>query len=281
MSLTLGALALRTRPRSKKLVDEIVPFNIKHHAESDACDLLIEVDRLADIRAHVTPDNHARVCAYLAACADYATDAEDKDKQLRIVQGVRSGRAVWWAAWPHRRVPEANGSVRRVLLRLPRRVKRAPHGHQAQRQRGHQGLSGRSAEGQVRGWPFGGAAALAVGVHLPDPERACRTLLKQMAFMMGQARVAVAEYETELLGDSELMELAGNQKARYRCCCRLHAGDDDGSHATAHAQLSRFFRDLARDLDVQDAKSPDDIYKTHLVEGGALPARLPLLVGQR
>ena len=35
----------------KALVDEIVPFNVKHGSEPEACDLLMEVDLLPQVRA--------------------------------------------------------------------------------------------------------------------------------------------------------------------------------------------------------------------------------------
>jgi hypothetical protein len=34
----------------KALVDEIVPFNVKHGSEPEACDLLMEVDLLPQVR---------------------------------------------------------------------------------------------------------------------------------------------------------------------------------------------------------------------------------------
>jgi hypothetical protein len=51
------------------LAREIVPFNMAHNAEADACDLLMELERIGDIVAHVDKTNYARVCLYLTTYA--------------------------------------------------------------------------------------------------------------------------------------------------------------------------------------------------------------------
>lgn len=55
------------------LVDEIVPYNIKHHAEPEAVDLLLEVERLPTLLQYVDETNYERIALYLQACAHYAT----------------------------------------------------------------------------------------------------------------------------------------------------------------------------------------------------------------
>ncbi len=91
---------------SLKLVDAIVPFFMKHNAETDACDLVIEVkffvffchccrclpllrwcsapqvDRVDTLVQYVTDDNQSRVCSYLVACSEYTSDIDDKKKLL-------------------------------------------------------------------------------------------------------------------------------------------------------------------------------------------------------
>ncbi len=61
----------------KALVEEIVPFNIKHNSEPEACDLLMEVDLLPDILQHVNENNYNRVALYLLNCANYVPEPED------------------------------------------------------------------------------------------------------------------------------------------------------------------------------------------------------------
>ena len=48
---------------------EVIPFNMQHNAEADACDLLMELERIGDIVEHVDKTNYARVCLYLSTYA--------------------------------------------------------------------------------------------------------------------------------------------------------------------------------------------------------------------
>ncbi len=61
----------------KALVEEIVPFNIKHNSEPEACDLLMEVELLPDILEYVNENNYNRVALYLLNCANYVPEPED------------------------------------------------------------------------------------------------------------------------------------------------------------------------------------------------------------
>jgi 26S proteasome regulatory subunit N1 len=53
----------------KELVDAIVPFNVKHNSEPEACDILMEVDAVADIIEHAHEANFQRISLYLTQCA--------------------------------------------------------------------------------------------------------------------------------------------------------------------------------------------------------------------
>ena len=66
---------------------EIVPFNITHNAEPEACDLLLEVERLSDILGYADEANYQRICLYLLSNADYAADPEDAEI-LRVVLSI-------------------------------------------------------------------------------------------------------------------------------------------------------------------------------------------------
>ena len=48
-----------------ELVKEIIPFNMQHNAECEACDLLMEVERLVTLEEYVDEQAHERVCLYL------------------------------------------------------------------------------------------------------------------------------------------------------------------------------------------------------------------------
>src|SRR5699024_1426596 len=60
------------------------------------------------------------------------------------------------------------------------------------------------------------------------------TIQKQIAFMIGRQQIVLN------IDDSDLLEIASN------------------------SQLNSHFLTLARELDIMEPKTPDDIYKTHL-----------------
>jgi len=60
-----------------ELVNEIIPFMMKHNGEHEACDLLYEVDQLARIESHVDEVNYSKVCSYLIPTAVYVDESED------------------------------------------------------------------------------------------------------------------------------------------------------------------------------------------------------------
>eukprot|EP01088_Endostelium_zonatum_P017554 TRINITY_DN5224_c0_g1_i1.p1 TRINITY_DN5224_c0_g1~~TRINITY_DN5224_c0_g1_i1.p1 ORF type:complete len:968 (-),score=277.39 TRINITY_DN5224_c0_g1_i1:82-2985(-) len=62
-----------------QLVDQIIPFNMTHNAEPEACDLLMEVEQLPRIIDHVDTTNFERVCAYLIACSSYVPEPTDTE----------------------------------------------------------------------------------------------------------------------------------------------------------------------------------------------------------
>ena len=64
-----------------------------------------------------------------------------------------------------------------------------------------------------------------------------RTVKKQLCFILGRHRAFSIEEENE-----DLLNLMGNDK------------------------LSSHYRQLARDLSVEEAKAPKDVYKMHLIE---------------
>jgi len=167
----------------KALVDEIVPFNVKHGSEPEACDLLMEVDLLPQIMEHINDANYSRIALYLTSCAAYVPEPDDS-------------------------------MVYQVVYDIYRKVDRY-------------------------------SEALRVAIRLNDSKMAQEVLdacddelhKKQLCFMI--ARNGALNLTTE---DDSLTELLGN------------------------AQLSEHFLSLARDLDVFEAKTPEEIYKTHLTE---------------
>ena len=51
--------------RLPTLVFDIVRYCLEHNAESEACDLLMEVEEVERIMEFVTEETHERVCLYL------------------------------------------------------------------------------------------------------------------------------------------------------------------------------------------------------------------------
>ncbi|KAJ1568792.1 proteasome regulatory particle base subunit, partial [Cladochytrium tenue] len=56
---------------------EIVPFFLKHNAEADACDLLLELENLDRLVDHVDAESHRRVCLYIVSCVPYVAPPDD------------------------------------------------------------------------------------------------------------------------------------------------------------------------------------------------------------
>lgn len=47
------------------LTKQIVPYNMAHNAEAEACDLLMEIERLDLLEQYVDENIYPRVCLYL------------------------------------------------------------------------------------------------------------------------------------------------------------------------------------------------------------------------
>jgi 26S proteasome regulatory subunit N1 len=54
-----------TKDELFKLAEDIVQFYMKHNAEADACDLLMEIEQLDVLFKYVEKDTYQRVCLYL------------------------------------------------------------------------------------------------------------------------------------------------------------------------------------------------------------------------
>ncbi|VDM78866.1 unnamed protein product, partial [Strongylus vulgaris] len=59
------------------LARDIVMHNMKHNAEVEACDLLIEIERLDLLMEYVEDVDHQRVCLYLLSCAPLTPDPDN------------------------------------------------------------------------------------------------------------------------------------------------------------------------------------------------------------
>eukprot|EP00124_Ichthyophonus_hoferi_P001063 Ihof_evm3s49 gene=Ihof_evmTU3s49 len=59
------------------LAEEIVPYCMRHNAEAEACDLLMEIERVDLLEKYVEKEDYPRVCLYLISCVNYVPEPED------------------------------------------------------------------------------------------------------------------------------------------------------------------------------------------------------------
>lgn len=74
------------------LIKDIIEFDCKHHAEIQACDMLMEIDRLELLPQHIDNSTYQRICLYLSSCVKFVENIE-ATKILRLVtdQYIRFG----------------------------------------------------------------------------------------------------------------------------------------------------------------------------------------------
>lgn len=61
-----------------KLVHQIVPYNMRHNSESEAVDLLMEIEKLSLLEQYLdNEDACSRVCLYLICCVPYVADPDN------------------------------------------------------------------------------------------------------------------------------------------------------------------------------------------------------------
>jgi len=165
------------------LVQQIIPSQMKHHAEAEACDLLMEVERLDYLEQYVDKTAFNRVCLYLTSCVAYVPEPE-------------------------------NTNLLNTALKLFRKFDQYPH-------------------------------AMRIALQMNDPAKVQEIFLscqdpimqKQLAFMLGRHQHYLELDENEY---DEIIEIMSN------------------SHLNNH------FLNLGRELDIMEAKTPEDVYKSHL-----------------
>eukprot|EP00891_Asterochloris_glomerata_P006079 jgi/Astpho2/6079/e_gw1.00084.7.1_t len=188
-----------------ELVRQVVPYHMRHNAEPEAVDILLEVERLDWLAEHVDDKNYNRTCLYLTSCCSYLAEPDDA-AVLRSAYDIYLQRGKY---------PDAM----RVALRL-------------------------------------NDQQLIVGTV-----DACTDIStkKQLAFLMARQGV-LPSYEEEA---EEMQE--GTQAPR------LVISDNDLREElrkiNSNSRLSELYLALARDLDVMEAKTPEEVYKAHLTEG--------------
>jgi 26S proteasome regulatory subunit N1 len=167
------------------LAKMIVPSQMKHHAEAEACDLLMEVEQLEQLQQYVDESAYNRVCLYLVSCVPYVPDPE-------------------------------NTNLLTTALNIFKKFKQFPQAMRLALQ-----LNDKAIVEELFN-------------SCPDP-----IVQKQLAFMLGRHQFYL-----------ELPE----EREDY----------DDLTEIMSNSHLNNHFLNLARELDIMEAKTPDDVYKSHL-----------------
>uniref|UniRef100_A0A6G1SC44 26S proteasome non-ATPase regulatory subunit 2 n=1 Tax=Aceria tosichella TaxID=561515 RepID=A0A6G1SC44_9ACAR len=164
-----------------KLVHQIVPYNMKHNSESEAVDLLMEIEKLSLLEHYLdNEDACSRVCLYLICCVPFVADPDN--------------------------IMALNTAIR-IFLKFKKYSEALPVAVQL------------------------GDMDLIESILTTCPDRAVQ---KQMALQLGRQQIFIQN------ADQDLRDLMSN------------------------THLNENFLRLARELDIMEPKTPDDIYKTHL-----------------
>merc|ERR1719412_1501058 len=168
-----------------ELAKKIVPSQMKHNTEAEACDLLMEVEQLDLLHQYVDEDAYNRVCLYLVSCVPFVPDPE-------------------------------NTNLLKTAFQIFRKFDQFPQAMRLALQ-----LNDRNMVEEL----FNSCT---------DPH-----IQKQISFMLGRHQFYL-----------ELPE----ERDDY----------DDLTEIMSNAHLNNHFLNLARELDILEAKTPEDVYKTHL-----------------
>ncbi|XP_002120594.3 26S proteasome non-ATPase regulatory subunit 2-like [Ciona intestinalis] len=71
------------------IVTDVIPYDMKHNAETEACDLLMEIEKLDMLLNFVDKTTYTRVCLYLVSCVPYAAEPENTNLLQTAVQVFR------------------------------------------------------------------------------------------------------------------------------------------------------------------------------------------------
>ncbi|KAM1060857.1 hypothetical protein ACFX2J_025179 [Malus domestica] len=177
-----------------ELVQQIVAFHMKHNAEPEAVDLLMEVEDLDLLIEHVDKTNFKRTCLYLTSSARYLPGPDDV-----LVLDIAYTIYMKFEEYPN---------------------------------------------------------ALQIALFLDNMQNiknvftSCDDLLRKKQFCYILARHGISfELDDEMVAEDDdrevLQDIINNTK------------------------LSEGYLTLARDIEVMEAKTPEDIYKAHLLDGRA------------
>ncbi|XP_044728388.1 26S proteasome non-ATPase regulatory subunit 2-like [Chrysoperla carnea] len=173
------------RERLVALAEQIVPYNMSHNAEAEACDLLMEIEHLELLYKYVDENVYQRVCLYLHSCVPYVGDSE-------------------------------YSPLLKTALRLFIMFKQYPQALRLAMQ-----YNDRSLIEEI----FTSCTDVAIK--------------KQLACMLARQQIFI-ELSENTQDYDDLLEIMSN------------------------AHLNHHFLNLARELDIMEPKTPEDVYKSHL-----------------
>ncbi|EOX99514.1 26S proteasome regulatory subunit S2 1A isoform 6 [Theobroma cacao] len=177
-----------------ELVQQIVAFHMKHNAEPEAVDLLMEVEDLDLLVEHVDSTNFRRTCLYLTSAARYLPGPDDM-----LVLDI---------AYTIYLKFEEYANALQIALFLDNLQ------------------------------------------HVRQVFESCDDLLRKKQFCYILARHGIAfELDDEMCAEDSDREFLQD--------------------IINNAKLSEGYLTLARDIEVMEPKSPEDIYKAHLLDGRA------------
>ncbi|XP_031476397.1 26S proteasome non-ATPase regulatory subunit 2 homolog A-like [Nymphaea colorata] len=178
-----------------ELVQQIVAFHVKHNAEPEAVDLLMEVEDLDLLVEHIDSTNYKRTCLYLTSFASYLPGPDDT-VVLDIAYSI------------YMKFEEYTNALRVALC-------------------------------------------MDNSQYVKQTFTACEDILqkKQLCYILARQGVML-ELDDEML--------SGHEDQR-----------DSMQEIIYNAKLSEGYLALARDIEVMEPKSPEDIYKAHLIDGRA------------
>lgn len=168
-----------------RLAEQIVPYHMAHNAEAEACDLLMEIERLDLLQRYVDQEAYPRVCLYLTSCVPYVPEPENTNL-------LKTAMEIFLK---YERFPEA--------LRLAMQLNDLD-------------------------------VVQKIFIQCKDAD-----VQKQMAFMLGRQQMFL-EPSDEIANYDDLAEIVSN------------------------TSINDHFMALARELDIMEPKTPEDIYKSHL-----------------
>uniref|UniRef100_A0A0E0E5Y3 26S proteasome non-ATPase regulatory subunit 2 homolog n=1 Tax=Oryza meridionalis TaxID=40149 RepID=A0A0E0E5Y3_9ORYZ len=177
----------------KELVEQIVSFHMKHNAEPEAVDLLMEVEKLDLLVKHVDSTNYKRTCLYLTSSSKYLP-APDDMSALKIAFEI------------YMKFGDFANALRIALLLYDKSLELKP-----------------------------------IFTATDDFQ-----LKKQFAFIIARHGLSI-EIDDDIVADE-------NEKEALQ-------------DIISNIKLSEGYLTLARDIEVMEPKSPEDIYKVHLIDG--------------